>query len=98
MTKKYVVLDTDIGDDIDDALALLLLLRMEGVELLGVTTVFANTPLRARLAKRILHLAGRTDIPVYTPPIPVPPSIRTKLIKVYESFYKYNSGNVLVLC
>lgn len=65
MTKKYVVLDTDIGDDIDDALALLLLLKMEGVELLGVTTVFANTPLRARLAKRILHLAGRTDIPVY---------------------------------
>lgn len=65
MTKKYVLLDTDIGDDIDDALALLMLLKMEQIELVGVTTVFANTPLRARLAKRILHLGGSPNIPVY---------------------------------
>lgn len=65
MTKKYVLLDTDIGDDIDDALALLMLLKMEQIELIGVTTVFANTPLRARLAKRILQLGGRAEIPVY---------------------------------
>ena len=36
----------------------------------------------------------RTDIPVIYPPTPAPPSIRTKLIKVYESFCKYSSGNV----
>lgn len=63
MSKK-IILDTDIGDDIDDALALLLLLKLD-VELIGVTTVFRNTRLRARLAKRILSLAGKTDIPVY---------------------------------
>lgn len=63
MSKK-IILDTDIGDDIDDALALLLLLKLD-VELIGVTTVFRNTPLRARLAKRILSLAGKTDVPVY---------------------------------
>ncbi len=65
MTKRYVLLDTDIGDDIDDALALLMLLKMEEITLVGVTTVFANTPLRARLAKRILHLSGNPRIPVY---------------------------------
>ncbi len=65
MKEKYVLLDTDIGDDIDDALALLMLLKMQGLTLVGVTTVFANTPLRARLAKRILSLAGRPEIPVY---------------------------------
>lgn len=63
--KKYVLLDTDIGDDIDDALALLMLLKEEEIQLVGVTTVFANTPLRARLAKRILALSGHTGIPVY---------------------------------
>lgn len=65
MAKKYVLLDTDIGDDIDDALALLMLLKIEEIQLVGVTTVFANTPLRARLAKRILQLGGQPQIPVY---------------------------------
>lgn len=63
MSKK-IILDTDLGDDIDDALALLFLLKLDA-ELIGVTTVFRNTPLRARLAKRILSLAGRGGIPVY---------------------------------
>lgn len=65
MPRKKIILDTDIGDDIDDALALLLLLQFEEAELLGVTTVFRNTCLRARLAKQIMRLAGREDIPVY---------------------------------
>lgn len=65
MSKKYVLLDTDIGDDIDDALALLMLLKMKELTLVGVTTVFANTPLRARLARKILHLGGAPEIPVY---------------------------------
>ena len=63
--KQKIILDTDIGDDIDDALALLLLLKFDCADLIGVTTVFRNTCLRARLAKHILHLAGRKDIPVY---------------------------------
>jgi len=63
--KINLIIDTDIGDDIDDALALLFSLKFENVNLLGVTTVFRNTSLRGRLAKRILALAGRKDIPVY---------------------------------
>ena len=63
--KKYaVLLDTDIGDDIDDALALALILSSPEIALKGVTTVFGETKLRARLAAYLLHLYGRDDVPV----------------------------------
>ena len=63
-----VIFDTDIGDDIDDAYALGFLLRSPEVKLLGVTTAFKDTHLRARLATRFLEAAGRTDVPVYEGP------------------------------
>src|ERR1700730_2506478 len=62
--KHLVLLDTDIGDDIDDALALALALRSPEIELTGITTVFGDTRLRARLAKHVLHVFERDDIPV----------------------------------
>lgn len=58
-----IVMDTDIGSDIDDALALLLLLHLQDTPLLGVTTVYGNVLLRAKIAQRILLAAGR-DVPV----------------------------------
>jgi purine nucleosidase len=54
-----VVLDTDIGSDVDDALALAVLLGSPEVDLAGVTTVYGDTVLRARLAARFARLAGR---------------------------------------
>lgn len=62
--KSLVLLDTDIGDDIDDALALALTLRSPEIELIGVTTVFGDTRLRARLAKHVLHVFEQDNIPV----------------------------------
>lgn len=59
-----MILDTDIGDDIDDAYALALILASKELELVGVTTVFRNVVARARQAKTILKLAGREDVPV----------------------------------
>lgn len=59
-----VLIDTDIGDDIDDALALALALRSPEIELLGVSTVFGDVALRARLARKLLATFGRPDIPV----------------------------------
>ena len=56
-------MDTDIGSDIDDVLALLLLLHLQGVSLLGVTTVYGNVLLRAKIARRIIQTAGK-DVPV----------------------------------
>lgn len=63
--QKYTVLiDTDIGDDIDDALALALALHSPEIELRGVTTVFGDTQRRAQLTSHLLHVFGRQDIPV----------------------------------
>lgn len=59
-----VILDTDIGTDVDDALALALLLGSPEVDLVAVSTVYGDTLLRARLAQRLLRLAGRDDVPV----------------------------------
>jgi purine nucleosidase len=61
---QKVIIDTDIGDDIDDAFALALALRSPELQILGVTTTFGDTELRAQLASRLLSEAGRPDIPV----------------------------------
>jgi len=63
-TPQMVILDTDIGDDIDDAYALGLALQSPELRLLGITTAFGDTELRARLVDRYLTEAGRGDIPV----------------------------------
>ncbi|GHV02451.1 ribosylpyrimidine nucleosidase [Clostridia bacterium] len=60
---KYII-DTDIGDDIDDAFAVAFAANA-GLNLIGITTVFRNSVQRARMTKRLLALCGRTDIPVY---------------------------------
>jgi inosine-uridine nucleoside N-ribohydrolase len=59
-----VFLDTDIGDDIDDALALGMLLTSPEVELLGVTTVHGEVEIRSRIAAKVLAAYGRGDVPV----------------------------------
>ena len=59
-----VIFDTDIGSDVDDALALAVLLGSPDVEIVAVTTVYGDTALRARLARRYAALAGRS-LPVH---------------------------------
>jgi inosine-uridine nucleoside N-ribohydrolase len=59
-----VILDTDIGDDIDDALALSFALQSPELKLLAVTTVLQDREGRASLVWKTLSLYGRTDIPV----------------------------------
>lgn len=59
-----VVLDTDIGDDIDDALALAFALQSPELDVRAVNTVLQRRERRADLAWKILELYDRTDIPV----------------------------------
>lgn len=59
-----VILDTDIGTDVDDAMALSQLFGLTEVDLVGITTVYGDTLLRARLARRLASLAGR-EVPVH---------------------------------
>jgi purine nucleosidase len=62
--RPQIVLDTDIGTDVDDALALSVLLGSPEIDLVAVTTVYGDTLLRARMVTRLLALAGRTDVAV----------------------------------
>ena len=59
-----VLLDTDIGSNVDDLLALLFVLGSQNLKLVGVTTVYEDTHLRARIAAATLSLAGRDDVPI----------------------------------
>jgi inosine-uridine nucleoside N-ribohydrolase len=59
-----LVLDTDIGSDIDDAFALALLLASPEVELRAVTTVGKDTQVRALLTCPFLIMTGRRHVPV----------------------------------
>ena len=55
-----IILDTDIGSDVDDALALAMLLGSDSIDFLGITTVYGDTKLRAQIAAHLCHLANRS--------------------------------------
>ena len=59
-----VLLDTDIGTDIDDAWALGLLLALPEVELVAVTISDGDTAARARVAAKLLHRTGHATVPL----------------------------------
>ena len=59
-----VILDTDIGDDIDDTWALGLLLQSPELDLKLVVGDYGKAEYRARLLTKFLQRAGRTDVPV----------------------------------
>jgi len=59
-----IIIDTDIGDDIDDAFAVGLALQSPELEIRGITTAWGDTALRARLVDRLLFETGNTGIPV----------------------------------
>ena len=64
MSEK-IILDTDIGSDIDDAITLAYLLSQPECELLGITTVSGESEKRAMMASVICRAAGRDDVPIY---------------------------------
>jgi purine nucleosidase len=63
-TMNRIIIDTDIGSDIDDALAIALALRSPELQLEGVTTVYGDSDLRAKMVAKMLQLSGRADVPV----------------------------------
>jgi purine nucleosidase len=60
-----IILDTDIATDVDDVLALALVLSSPELRLRGITCVYGDVDLRARFAKRLLELHG-SSTPVMT--------------------------------
>jgi purine nucleosidase len=61
---EKIIIDTDIGSDIDDAFAVGLALHSPELKILGVMSAWGDTHLRARLLSRFLKETGRSDIPV----------------------------------
>ncbi len=59
-----VLLDTDIGSDIDDAVCLAYLLANPACDLLGITTVTGDTAKRASMASVLTKIAGK-KVPIY---------------------------------
>jgi len=59
-----VILDTDIGSDIDDTWALAMMLRSPELDVKLITAATGDTTFRAKIVARMLDIAGRTDVPV----------------------------------
>lgn len=75
--RTKLLLDTDIGSDVDDAVCLAWLLLEPSCDLLGVTTVSGDTPVRAALASALCRRLDRPDVPIFpglTRPIFLPES------------------------
>lgn len=61
---EKILLDTDIGSDIDDAVCLAYLLANPDCDLLGITTVTGEAVKRAAMASALCRVAGR-HVPIY---------------------------------
>src|SRR5439155_12607851 len=61
---QKIIIDTDIGDDVDDAFAVALALSSPELQILCISTTFGDTETRAKLVDRFLGEVGRQDIPV----------------------------------
>jgi purine nucleosidase len=61
---RPVLIDTDIGTDVDDLLALALLVGSPEVQLIGVTTVYGDTVLRARMTRLVLDQMESRAVPI----------------------------------
>jgi len=62
--REKIIIDSDIGDDIDDAFAVALALSSPEFQVLGFSASFGDTPTRARMFDRMLGELGHGDIPV----------------------------------
>jgi purine nucleosidase len=83
--RHKVIFDTDIGTDVDDILALGVLLGSEEVDLVGVTTVYGDVQLRARMISKILRLRGITSVDVYA-------GVRDPLLKLDPIYWPGHEG------
>ncbi|ULL16483.1 nucleoside hydrolase [Paenibacillus sp. H1-7] len=83
-----IILDTDIGTDSDDAVALSLALRSPEIKLEGVTTVYGNVHVRAEIAKKIMALSGDSEVEVY-------PGVVQTLLRNREVFWAGIEGEGL---
>lgn len=61
---ERIILDTDIGTDVDDVMAVALAVLSPELKVEGITTVYGDVDLRSKMVAKVLQLLGRSDIPV----------------------------------
>lgn len=64
LVPEPVIIDTDVGDDIDDAFALAIALHNPRLHVIGITTAWGDTWTRTLLVRRLLATLGRKDVVV----------------------------------
>lgn len=84
-----VILDTDIGTDVDDCLALALTIKSPEIVLEGVTCVYGDVTIRAKMARKLLRLNGNVRIPVYA-------GARKPMLSLRPVFWAGNEGEGLL--
>lgn len=63
--RKKIIIDSDYGTYYDDAFALLYALQnLDKLDILAVNSSYADTKIRAKIAKKLLEVAGHPEIPV----------------------------------
>lgn len=86
---QRIVFDTDMGTDVDDVLALALILSSPELSLEGVTCVYGDVDLRARMVLKLLRLHGH-------PPVPVTVGAREPLLGLRPVFWPGHEGKGLL--
>src|SRR5215213_3679802 len=86
---ERIIFDTDMGTDVDDALALALILCSPELQLEGVTCVYGDVDLRARMVLKMLQLRGHTDVPVTV-------GLRQPLLGIQPVFWLGHEGHGLL--
>ena len=84
-----IIFDTDIGTCVDDCLALAVVLGSPEVQLAGVTCVYGDVGLRARMVQKLLALHGSAAIPVLR-------GAREPLLGLHPIYWEGHEGEGLV--
>jgi inosine-uridine nucleoside N-ribohydrolase len=80
-----VIVDTDIGTDIDDTWALAMMLKSPELDVKLIVTDTGDTTYRAKIVARLLEIAGRTDVPIGIGPAVVDaPSPQSPWVEGYD--------------
>ena len=95
---RKIIIDTDPGQDIDDLLAILFVLKRPEFDVLAITAATYPADRRARLVKRLLRHLGRGDIPVaagFDAPPEMPSSIADRPAFVHLGQFSTWRGSAL---
>lgn len=86
---ERIILDTDIGTDVDDVMAVALAALSPELKVEGITTVYGDVDIRSRMVVKILHMLGRDDIPVMA-------GVRDVLLRNREIWWLGHEGEGLL--